>query len=147
MGPIMGAANITHGMSKTRTYVCWLDARKRCFSPKNKRFSDYGARGITMCEAWAQSFEAFYADMGDAPSGMTLERDDVNGNYEPGNCRWATRARQAQNRRTTVLSAEKAQEIRARSARGESAESLAEQFGTTRANVQHVISGKTWVKS
>lgn len=144
MGSMQGKKNATHGMSATPTYKSWLDARKRCFSPQNKRYEDYGARGITMCAAWAKSFEAFHADMGTSPTGLTLDRRDVNGNYEPGNCRWATKTEQARNTRSTKATWDIVTEIRRRSAEGESSAVLAREFGMCWSNAKSIIACKTW---
>lgn len=89
----------THLMSKTRTYAAWRAAKQRCGNPSHKNFHNYGGRGITMCQEWRDSFEAFYAHMGDSPPGLELDRINNNGNYEPGNCRWATRQEQIANQR------------------------------------------------
>ena len=91
-----------HGMSNTvewHTYYRMLD---RCYNTKNARFSSYGGRGIEVCSDWRHSFSNFYRDMGERPDGCSLDRIDVNGNYEPGNCRWATSRQQAQNKTTNI---------------------------------------------
>ncbi len=91
------------GKIKTPTYSSWKSMHDRCKKPHHKAYADYGGRGITICERW-QKFENFLADMGERPNGTSLDRFPNNdGNYEPGNCRWADKYQQANNRRTTKL--------------------------------------------
>lgn len=85
-------------------YNSWQSARQRCFNPKNKDYEGYGGRGITMCERW-ESFTNFYRDMGDPPKDnitgerLSLDRKNVDGNYEPNNCKWSDRSEQQLNKR------------------------------------------------
>ncbi len=88
----------THGASKTPEYRAYINMMSRCYNPKTPLFNRYGGRGISVCAKWRVSFESFAADMGPRPSPKhSLDRVDCNGNYEPGNCRWATQKQQCRN--------------------------------------------------
>jgi hypothetical protein len=91
----------TKRAGRTPTRRSWQEAVARCTNPKNKRWERYGGRGIAICERWL-SFESFLADMGERPPGTTLDRINNDGNYEPGNCRWATAVQQQNNRSDTL---------------------------------------------
>jgi len=86
------------------TYLTWAAMRQRCGNPKSDSYRYYGGRGISICQRWLDSFENFVADMGIKPSReLSIDRIDVNGNYEPSNCRWATAKQQLENRRVPQI--------------------------------------------
>lgn len=98
-----GEANFTHKMSHHPLYHTWVNMIARCYHPDRPDYPYYGGRGIQVCERWRESPENFIVDMSPRPPNTTLERTDVNGNYGPDICIWATRKAQARNRRNNVL--------------------------------------------
>lgn len=105
------AASLTHSTHRHKTsagpsptYRSWEAMKQRCTNPSNNRWAYYGERGVEICQRWLWSFENFLEDLGERPEGTTLDRLDVNGNYEPGNVRWATPKQQRANRRDAIIS-------------------------------------------
>lgn len=139
---IAGVVRKVNGKA-TPTYQCWRNMINRCFNPNAKRWDRYGGRGISVCDRW-RSFNAFVADMGERPAGLTIERINNNGNYEPGNCRWATRREQLINRDCRVSPTMIAEAIRLKRS-GSTWSMLARHFnlpwGTVR---QRVIRSPEW---
>ena len=100
----VAARSTTHGLSSATEYHSWQAMLKRSGNPNDPAYDRYGGRGITVCDRWRNSFEAFYEDMGDKPSPRhSVERRENSGNYEPGNCYWATPEQQNRNRRNNLL--------------------------------------------
>jgi len=90
----------THGQTGTREYLSWINMHQRCRNPHHPSYQNYGARGIKVCTRW-NDFGKFWKDMGACPEGLSLDRRENEGHYEPGNCRWASRRVQAKNTRRT----------------------------------------------
>ena len=130
----------THGMTDTPTYKAWAGMRTRCYT-KGPDYKDYGARGVLVCDAWLNSFEAFYKDMGFKPDNCSIDRIDNDGNYEPSNCRWATLEEQAQNKRNTVLTPDLVRMIRSSDRSGAE---LAREIGTSKEVVNNARQRRTW---
>jgi hypothetical protein len=93
-----------HGRHRTPEWTAWREMRARCLNPRHRAYSNYGGRGIGICERWRGSFAAFLEDLGERPSPMhSLDRIDNDRGYEPGNCRWATKTVQSRNSRNARL--------------------------------------------
>jgi len=128
--------------------------KQRCFNPNSSSYKRYGAKGVTICPRWVESFEAFLADMGERPKGETIDRVDGSKGYLCGrpeccgqvepNCRWATRTDQARNRNCTKLNSGKVREMRERHAVGESCASIGRAYGVSHQVARQAVSGKTW---
>ena len=126
------------------TYQSWQSMIARGRYPHRDVARKYARRGITVCERWQKSFEAFLADMGERPDGTTLDRMDNAKGYEPGNCRWATPKEQARNRRNARLTLETATQVAVRHLRGESAAKIAAEYCVSESLPREIVKGRTW---
>lgn len=137
----------THGESnkpQILEYDAWRAMKRRCYGVNSLGYSYYGAKGITVCDRWIGSYENFLQDMGRKPSPEhSLDRIDNDGNYEPTNCRWATKAQQARNSSNCVLNEGMAAEIR-ELFKTMSAREISEKLNVSNSAVNNVLCGKTW---
>jgi len=135
------------GKSSTKEYKTWHGAKMRCTNPNNAQYGNYGGRGISMCERWLSNFDAFLEDMGRAPTrAHSLDRIDVNGNYEPSNCRWATMTEQNRNTRATRLTVEKVAWAKRRNLNGDSVADIARDLGVPTITLWQAIRGVSWAE-
>lgn len=132
-----------HGMSRSRTYKSWQCMKDRCLNPKSEKWDRYGGRGIRVCKRWLK-FENFLADMGERPEGTTLDRKNNNGNYGPGNCRWAKEIVQQRNKSNVKLDAIAAARIRQLLREGATTKWVATNFGVSQSTVSDIRRGRYW---
>lgn len=133
-----------HGQPRSATYNSWIAMRVRCTDPTADSYADYGGRGITVCERWLNSFEAFLEDMGERPPGTSIDRLDGSRGYEPGNCRWATAVEQNRNTRAIALSTAAVDLVRYMHKRGSRRADLAHAFGVSESTIGNVVARRTW---
>lgn len=142
------AAQARHGHARrcgrAQTYKTWCWMVARCTNPGDVSWSRYGGAGIRVCERWRGDYAAFLEDMGEQPPGLTIDRINSAGNYEPGNCRWATRLEQGRNRRSVRLNTEAAKVIRHLAARGVCQALLARLHGVSTSSANRAALGHTW---
>lgn len=143
VGQIAASTNRRHGMTRTPTYTSWQAMRTRCENPRRIGFANYGGRGIAICERW-HSFENFLADMGERPIGASLDRLNNDGNYEPGNCRWATRCEQNRNRRSVRMTPARVHLVRWLAGAGMMHKEIVEVLGVTVNMVGDATRGRTF---
>lgn len=136
-----------HGMAvhgaESGTWVSWQAMLARCRYLERDKANKHIGRGITVCERW-KNFENFLADMGERPVGRTLDRIDNEGNYEPGNCRWATAREQARNTRRSKLTFDSAVAVATAHLQGESAATIAVRYGISESLPREIVRGRTW---
>jgi len=137
------AEQVPHGLRQTPTYNTWYSMLERCRNPKNASWKNYGARGIRVCERW-QVLANFVADMGMRPDGMTLDRKDANGNYEPSNCRWADSLTQQRTKRSVVCTEDFARRVRAGDFSGMTNKAVAALVGCDPSTISRIKSGEVW---
>ena len=139
-------SNLKHGLQNTRLYHIWESMKQRCLNSNNKRYKDYGGRGITICDEWLEfipfrdwSLSNGYAD------NLTIDRINNNGNYEPSNCRFLSKKENNRNRGCVKLNQEEANEIRELHNTGEySQKELAEKYNIKQVTISNIINFKIW---
>jgi hypothetical protein len=142
----LAARNRSHGHAGTRMHRIWKSIKTRCLNPRHHTYAAYGGRGVKICDRWLNSFGNFLADMGEAPDDMSIDRfPDADGNYEPGNVRWATRTEQSRNRPGFVkLTEDMVRDIHRRCDGGETVAAIARSLGMSDNIVRMARDGRSW---
>jgi len=141
----IAAVRRTHRMTRSPEYHVFSGMVARCENKKNGRYHRYGGRGIKVCSRWRDNFEVFLADMGERPSSKhTIERLDNDGDYEPGNCVWATRKQNDRNTSTVKLNQALAADAKLVRNSGDNLSAWAREHGVSQATAWNAATGKTW---
>ena len=136
-----------HSRRSTMEYSSWQHMKARCHNPNHAEYSNYGGRGITICDEWKDDFQAFYNYIGKCPIGCnSIDRINVNGNYEPGNVRWSNPIEQARNQRNNKITEEDAREIRYLINIGETIKTIANLYNVSITTIYDIKNSKTWVE-
>lgn len=134
-----------HGLFGTDEYNVYNGMMQRCNNTKHPSYSRYGGRGIKVCDRWLESPLNFLSDMGERPDGLSLDRIDNDGDYEPSNCRWATWEEQARNKSTNRLDTQKVKGIKSMIKLGLSNRLISRVYGLHRASVNSIRNEVSWV--
>jgi hypothetical protein len=131
----------THGKSRSRAYKAWAGMKDRCYNKNNQYFHVYGGAGISVCERWLTGFDMFYQDMGDPPDGMSIDRINNKGNYEPSNCKWSSGSEQSRNTNHAKLTIEIVRKLRS----GElTVKEVMKLTGCVETTARNAKTGKKW---
>lgn len=151
---VRGLAHTRHGHAsrelngdrkESPTYASWQAMRSRCRLADRDNADRYRDKGVVVCERWLTSFDNFLSDMGERPAGTTLDRwPNHDGDYGPGNCRWATPREQARNTRRNVLTLETATQVAVLRLRGVKCKDIAAKFGISESLPREIVKGRTW---
>lgn len=143
---LLALSRTTHGCTGTRLYKTWLGMRDRCFKKEHKSYKYYGARGITVCQDWADSFDAFrtWAETNGYEDSLQIDRINNDGNYEPSNCRFVSPSINARNKSNCVLSQEDVEAIRRDACNGVPYKSIGKRFSISDCYVCKIVKQRIW---